>query len=67
MASLDKIMQGLEAGISKPTESKKLNDEAIKNYLEAMHSPIVFGPYSVTRNARIKDKEDETKPNEPIS
>ncbi|MFB5936452.1 hypothetical protein ACE8FZ_24690 [Peribacillus frigoritolerans] len=67
MASLDKIMQGLEAGISKPTESKKLNAEAIKNYLEAIYSPIVFGPYSVTRNARIKDKTDTEPTNEPIS
>lgn len=67
MASLDKIMQGLEAGISKPTESKKLNDEAIKNYFEARHSPIVFGPYSVTRNVRVKDTADTEPTNEPTS
>lgn len=64
---LDKIMQGLQESIRPSGQPTTLNDEAIKNYFEARNSPIVFGPYSVQRNARIKDTADTEPTNEPTS
>ncbi|MCK2006155.1 hypothetical protein MZM54_33125 [[Brevibacterium] frigoritolerans] len=73
MNPLQKIITGLsvsqineELGIRKD-DAVPLDEAAMGRYMFERNKPIVFGPYSVTRNSRIKDKEDETKPTEPTS
>ncbi|MFD6440561.1 hypothetical protein ACFWDG_12255 [Peribacillus sp. NPDC060186] len=70
MAKLDKILEGLTVSeVIKPTtEPTQLDEDRIRQYFDARNTPFVFyNPYSIQRNAKLKNNEDETKPNEPTS
>ncbi|MDM5282673.1 hypothetical protein [Peribacillus frigoritolerans] len=67
---LDKILEGLTVSeVIKPTvEPTQLDEDRLREYFDAVNKPYVFyNPYSIQRNAKLKNNEDETKPNEPTS
>lgn len=57
---LQLIQEGLNepAKVAQPTQ---FDNEAVASYMIARNRPILFPPYSITRNARLtkKDKTEE--------